>query len=238
MDMIGKILKFGINIIDSKNKKKILSFFKKKFNNASLFILDVGSHHGETISFFSNNFDVSQIHGFEPSITNFLTLEKNIKKLKNIQIHNYGLGNKYGVFDFTQTSESSSSTFVQISEKSSYFKKKYLILNLGKKKDNLKKTQCSLDTGKNFFQKNDLNYVDLLKIDTEGFEFEVLEGLDDHIKKIKFIYFEHHFDDMLQKSYKLSNIHNLLIAKNFKKVFKLKMSFRKAFEYVYENKGL
>ena len=166
----------------------------------------------------------------EPSITNFYILKKNTKNLKNIQIHNYGLGNKYGVFDFTQTSESSSSTFVQINEKSSYFKKKYLILNLGKKKNNLKKTQCSLDTGKNFFQKNDLKYVDLLKIDTEGFEFEVLEGIDEHIKKIKFIYFEHHFDDMLQKSYKLSNIHNLLIAKNFKKVFKLKMSFRKAFE--------
>ena len=236
--MIGKILKFGISIVDSKNKKKILNFFKKKFKNTSLFILDVGSHHGETISFFSNNFDVSQIHGFEPSITNFYTLEKNTKNLKNIQIHNYGLGNKYGVFDFTQTSESSSSTFVQINEKSSYFKKKYLILNLGKKKNNLKKTQCFLETGKNFFQKNDLKYVDLLKIDTEGFEFEVLEGIDEHIKKIKFIYFEHHFDDMLQKSYKLSNIHNLLIAKNFKKVFKLKMSFRKAFEYVYENKGL
>lgn len=236
--MIGKILKFGISIVDSKNKKKILNFFKKKFKNTSLFILDVGSHHGETILFFSNNFDVSQIHGFEPSITNFYTLEKNTKNLKNIQIHNYGLGNKYGVFDFTQTSESSSSTFVQINEKSSYFKKKYLILNLGKKKNNLKKTQCFLETGKNFFQKNDLKYVDLLKIDTEGFEFEVLEGIDEHIKKIKFIYFEHHFDDMLQKSYKLSNIHNLLIAKNFKKVFKLKMSFRKAFEYVYENKEL
>ena len=144
--MIGKILKFGISIVDSKNKKKILNFFKKKFKNTSLFILDVGSHHGETISFFSNNFDVSQIHGFEPSITNFYTLEKNTKNLKNIQIHNYGLGNKYGVFDFTQTSESSSSTFVQINEKSSYFKKKYLILNLGKKKNNLKKTQFFLET--------------------------------------------------------------------------------------------
>jgi FkbM family methyltransferase len=236
--MIGKIIKLVISIIDSQNKKKILNFFKQKFYNSSLLILDVGSHHGETISFFSNNFDIHQIHGFEPSIINFSTLKKNTKELKNTQIHNYGLGNKYGTFNFTQSSESSSSTFVKINEKSSYFKKKYLILNLGKKKNNLKKTQCSLDTGKNFFQKNKLNYVDLLKIDTEGFEFEVLEGIDEHIKKIKFIYFEHHFDDMLQKSYKLSNIHDLLVSKNFKKVFKLKMNFRKAFEYVYENKRL
>ena len=234
--MINKILKFGISIIDLKNKKKILNFFKRKFNNSSLSMLDVGSHYGETILFFLNNFDIKQIYGFEPSNVNFLTLEKNTKNLKNVKIYNYGLGNKHGVFDFTQTSESSSSTFVKINEKSLYFKKKYLILNLGKKKNNLKKTQCFLETGKNFFQKNNLNRIDLLKIDTEGFEFEVLEGIEDHIKKIKFIYFEHHFDDMLQKSYKLSKIHNLLVAKKFKKVFKLKMSFRKAFEYVYENK--
>ena len=83
-----------------------------------------------------------------------------------------------------------------------------------------------------------MSYVDLLKIDTEGFEFEVLEGIGNHIKKIKFIYFEHHFDDMLQKSYKLTDIHSFLVKKNFKKVFKIKMSFRKAFEYVYENKEL
>ena len=57
-----------------------------------------------------------------------------LKKLKNIKIHNYGLGNKYGIFNFTQTSESSSSTFVKINEQSTYFKKKYLILNLGQKK--------------------------------------------------------------------------------------------------------
>mgnify|MGYP000845537293 FL=1 len=236
--MIDKIPKLFINIVDLYNKKKILNFFKQRFSNSKLFILDVGSHHGETILFFSDNFHINQVHGFEPSATNFLALKKNVKKIKNIKIHNYGLGNKYGIFNFTQTSESSSSTFVKINEQSTYFKKKYLILNLGQKKNNLKKTQCSLETGKNFFEKNKLSYVDLLKIDTEGFEFEVLEGIGNHIKKIKFIYFEHHFDDMLQKSYKLTDIHSFLVKKNFKKVFKIKMSFRKAFEYVYENKEL
>ena len=44
---------------------------------------------------------------------------------------------------------------------------------------------------------------------------------------------------MLKKSYTLTNIHKLLVNNNFEKVFKLKMNFRKAFEYIYmykENK--
>ena len=38
-----------------------------------------------------------------------------------------------------------------------------------------------------------INKVDLLKIDTEGYEYNVLKGIkNEDFKKIKFIYFEHH----------------------------------------------
>ena len=40
---------------------------------------------------------------------------------------------------------------------------------------------------------------------------------------------------MVLKNYKLSDIHNYLIQNNFKKVFKVKMKFRKSFEYIYLN---
>ena len=65
---------------------------------------------------------------------------------------------------------------------------------------------------------------------------QVLKGLQDKIKKIKLIHFEHHFDDMIMKDYKLSNINNYLIKNGFKKKFKIKMKFRKSFEYLYLNK--
>ena len=67
----------------------------------------------------------------------------------------------------------------------------------------------------------------------------MLDGIGKELNKVKFIYFEHHFDDMLKKSYTLTSIHKLLVNNNFEKVFKLKMNFRKAFEYIYmykENK--
>ena len=58
-----------------------------------------------------------------------------------------------------------------------------------------------------------------------------------NINKVQLIHFEHHFDDMLIKNYKFSEIHNFLIKNNFEKVLKFKMFFRKTFEYIYKNKN-
>ncbi len=40
---------------------------------------------------------------------------------------------------------------------------------------------------------------------------------------------------MIIKKYKFTDIHNLLKKNNFEKVFKIKMKFRKSFEYIYKN---
>ena len=80
-----------------------------------------------------------------------------------------------------------------------------------------------------------LKFVDLIKIDTEGHEYEVLKGSVEVLKKTRFVLFEHHYDNMLLKHYKYSHIHNFLILNSFKKIFKKKMPFRKSFDYIYEN---
>ena len=77
--------------------------------------------------------------------------------------------------------------------------------------------------------------IDILKIDTEGFEFEVLKGLKENFNKVNFVYFEHHYDDMIKKNYTFSDIHKLLDNSGFVKRFKSRMPFRKSFEYIYEN---
>ena len=56
-------------------------------------------------------------------------------------------------------------------------------------------------------------------------------------QKVKLIYFEHHYDDMIIKNYKFGDIHRLLKSFGFEMIKKSKMLFRKSFEYVYENKN-
>ena len=54
-----------------------------------------------------------------------------------------------------------------------------------------------------------------------------MSGLEEEIKKVKFIFFEHHYDDMYKKNYKYSDVSNLLKKNNFKILHKNKMPFRK-----------
>ena len=87
-----------------------------------------------------------------------------------------------------------------------------------------------------FISEQQIDSIDILKIDTEGYEYSILKGLKDHdFKKIRFIYFEHHFDTMIKKNYNFSDINSILKKNNFSQRFKLRMSYRKSFEYIYEN---
>ena len=85
---------------------------------------------------------------------------------------------------------------------------------------------------------NHLENIDILKIDTEGYELNILKGIyENHLNKIKYIYFEHHYDLMIKKNYKYSDIKIFLNKNNFYLAFKIKMKFRKTFEYIYENRN-
>ena len=73
--------------------------------------------------------------------------------------------------------------------------------------------------------------IDLLKIDTEGYEFNVLKGLSNYSNKIKLIYFEHHYDDMIIKDYKFGDINKLLKDRGFSMIKKRKMLLRKTVSF-------
>tara|TARA_B100000886_G_C20309422_1_gene443182 strand:- start:21 stop:737 length:717 start_codon:yes stop_codon:yes gene_type:complete len=233
------IAKLIINSFDYLQQKKIFVFLKKKLKkNAILF--DVGAHHGETINNFIKYFDFSNIHSFEASNKNFKTLKNKIKKhLDNrIFLNNFGLSDLNKSLKIKQFQETSSTTLSKINRNSKYFKRKIKVLGLKENKKIYENCDVELNQLDNYCEKNKINKIDLLKIDTEGHEYFVIKGSINTLKKIKYIYFEHHYDDMLIKGYKYSDIHDLLKKHNFVKIFKSKMFFRKTFEYIYENSKL
>jgi hypothetical protein len=81
---------------------------------------------------------------------------------------------------------------------------------------------------------NNLDKISFLKIDTEGYEFEILKGLKKKIQLVDTIMFEHHYDNMIIKKYTFSEINYFLKKNNFHQVYKSKMPFRKTFEYIYQ----
>ena len=222
-----------MNLFDKKNQKKIITFFKKNINHNLQTFFDVGAHRGETYDLFNNSFKIEKFYSFEASPINFNKLKKKVKN-QNWKIYNLALGYKEQKKIFYQSNESSSSGFNSLNTKSKYYKKKNLILNLFSSKKN-DQFELKISTLKNFMLENKINKIDILKIDTEGFELPILKGLGDKLYKTRYIYFEHHFDDMINKEYTFTNIHDYLTSFNFKKVFKMKMAFRKSFEYIYKN---
>ena len=97
--------------------------------------------------------------------------------------------------------------------------------------------EVQVHTLSDYLDKMNIRKIDFIKIDTEGYEYDVLVGLKDKIANVKLIMFEHHYDDMLRKNYKFRDIHYLLLKNNFKQIFKYKMAFRKTFEYIYEKEN-
>ena len=63
-------------------------------------------------------------------------------------------------------------------------------------------------------EKHNIKNIDFLKIDTEGHEFEVLKGMGQSIKNIKYILVEFHNDE-IYLSYNPRKIHSHLIKNNF-----------------------
>ena len=155
-------------------------------------------------------------------------------EINKVVTENFALGSVQSFSSFNQSNESSSSTFKTINIKSKYYKKKILYFNL--KNKYFKNTyKVQINTLDNYIDEKKFLKIDFLKIDTEGYEYEVLNGLKKNLNKVKLIFLEHHYDNMIDNGYKFADINNLLIKNNFKKIFKCKMPFRKTFEYLYQN---
>jgi FkbM family methyltransferase len=237
--MIQKIVLFIMSIFDFFYQKKILSFLKKNNLNNINILLDIGAHRGESINLFLNNMKVKKIISFEASPINFEFLKKKqkmyAKKFSDTEIiiENIALGSENKIIDFKHFNESSSSTIKNINEESKYFKRKFNLLNLFNKGKIYQTFQIKIQRLKEYIENNNMTNIDFLKIDTEGYEYEILLGLEDKIRLVKVIMFEHHYDNMIKKNYTFTNINNLLVKNNFKKIYKSRMPFRKTFEYIY-----
>ena len=225
-------------IFDFFHKRKIIKFLNKSnFNSFNIF-LDIGAHKGESIEFFSKHLKIKKIYSFEASSENFIILKKKFQNNKFLFVENIALSSKIAQKIFYQCDESSSSTLSKINKNSNYFKKKMKYFGFVKPEDFFKQTMVKTNTLDNYLDEKKITAIDLIKLDTEGHELEILKGLGKKINNVKIIIFEHHFDNMLEKNYTFSVINEFLKKNYFKRIFKIKMPFRKSFEYIYINSKL
>ena len=125
-------------------------------------------------------------------------------------------------------------TLSTFNKKNFYLKVKALLF--GVEKMTYQKVKIKTVRLVDILKKNKINQVDLLKVDTEGHELEVLEGLKKKINQIQFILIEFHRDKIYLK-YSPKKIHNHLLKNNFVLEAKFKFPFTSWEDRIYSNKN-
>ena len=209
-----------INTIDRiYHQKKVFNQLKKL--NISTAI-DVGAHKGEFLNYLLTIKDIQEIHAFEPQKEIFDMLNLNFGKNKKIFLNNEGLSDINSTREMNLNSLTSTSTFSTINESSSWFKFKNLILN--KKNSFQKKIKIKTIKLDDYFKVKNINKIDLLKIDTEGSEYEVLLGSKRIIQNVSYIMIEIQKNDMYQ-NYSIKKIEDFLKNNNFILIKKFNFPF-------------
>ena len=216
-------------------ERKVSSFYKKIFKRRDLTIIDVGANRGQTIDFFLKLNNKSRLYSFEPNPKLFEELQYKYSNYENIK----GISNKIETKTFFENILDESSTFEELNMNSDYLKMKSSILGVNPKDIVKESYPVKVTTLNDFIVKNEIGKIDVLKIDTEGHEFECLEGLFklENIYDVKIIQFEMHFDDMYLKNRSYEQMNNLLNRNDFFELKKIKHGFGDFYDYFYSNKN-
>lgn len=171
--IVRKLIRFT-NIFekDFDGLKKI--FFKKKIN-----IIDVGASDGISIKFFFNNFNVNKIACFEPNRKYVNILEKTYKK--KLIIYPFAIGDKNTAKKIFFPKYNFFGYYSDIITYAHYDMK--LLLHFIKDFKFRKNLTIGEETIITTLVKKLPFKVDLLKIDTNGFELNVILGLLKFISK-------------------------------------------------------
>lgn len=171
--------------------------FKNIINNKKrVAAIDIGANLGQKTDQLININNNIKIIMFEPFSNYYMFLKKKYFKNSKIKIYNFGLGNRNKKQNFYIAKEKKNS------EAFSFKKMPYHYKNI---KVNLKKLDSL-----NFLKKEKIS---LIKIDVEQYEYEVLKGGADLIKRNRpFIFFETTGKNITKISKYFRNMNYILYA--------------------------
>lgn len=129
-------------------------------------ILDIGANIGVASVYFANVFPSARIYSCEPVPNNYALLLKNTEGRKNITSFNIGLSKESGTFKMRASDARANLGG-------------YSLHNLGV--DESREVEVTIKTPDEFINEIGIDRFDLIKIDTEGSEFDIITAIDKNI---------------------------------------------------------
>lgn len=153
-------------------------------------LFDIGANDGHYTKILINEFSKhDQIYCFEPSQFSFNDLVKNFGSSKNVELVNLGLGSKKEKRMLYFDHEGSGWASV--------FERK----DTGFNHHLNKSEEISIVTLDEYCKEKNIETIDFLKADVEGFELEIFKGAKNMLPHINFIQFEFSLANYNSKTY-------------------------------------
>lgn len=158
-------------------RKRVQEYWVPQQANPSV-ILDIGGNIGVSSVYYSHLFPDAKIYTFEPVVENYEILKKNIAQLSNVTAFNVALGTEDKVAEIYMCDSADNTGGFSLYD-----------LEVDKNK----KQEIQLKNAKTFLAEKGIRKVDIIKIDTEGAEYDILTSLDQGmLSEVKWITGELH----------------------------------------------
>lgn len=125
-------------------------------------VFDIGANEGQSIEQFRQAIPAAEIYAFEPSASTFAKLCARTSNYPNVHLVNSGVGAVSGLSTLLENEDSQTSSFLRPLE--TWWG------------EVVAETEVELVALDDFCAAREIQRIDLLKTDTQGFELEVLKG--------------------------------------------------------------
>ena len=234
MRLLRNLLLHFFDLIDEfYHQKRIEKFIKKNKIKIKTFI-DVGAFEGKYTDLILKIQEKCKVIMIEPQSKYYLLLKEKYKNNHLIKIMKIGISDKETLLKLKINKHEITSTFSQFNDTNKYLNYKAILFNSNLKNMTTNSENIEVFPLSLILQKNNLDSIDLIKIDTEGHEYEVLYGAGDYIKKINYILVEFHIDKIYE-NYNSDKIHNFLLENDFTLQKKFSFPFTTWEDRLYKN---
>ena len=181
-------------------------------------IFDVGANKGQSITRYKKLFQNPIIHSFEPNVDEVNIIKQKYINDKNLYLNNVAVGDKKGNLEFNITAKSGHSSFKNLIPNTTWIKKRSNSIKIDDKNYTTKKVNAEVITLDDYVNEKNLTNIDILKIDTQGFEDKVLLGAQNLLKnnRIKLIQLELIFSEIYENPLNIYDVEKTLIPNNYK----------------------
>jgi FkbM family methyltransferase len=225
-------LGYELKRMPSYKKYSLDDIHRSVTRNEKPLIFDVGANKGQSITRFRKLFPQATIHAFEPLKAEFQNLKERYETDPSVVLNNIALGEECVERDFYVTAKSANSSFNKLNPASEWLKLRSSQFNTSAEGYTKEVQRTSIQTLDTYCAAAGIGAIDILKMDTQGYEDKVLEGAAQILaeKKVKTIETEIMFDDVYERHLSFYDIEKHLIKNSYRLVGIQNLGFQNLFE--------